>query len=163
VTRWRTISFGCLFLVASCMAFSFVHPWGNVRSVAPGGQILEGSAMPGDVRMILEKKCADCHSNQTHWPAYSRLAPISWLTERDVQAGRSALNFSLWNAMGAGDRINALAEIAAEVRSGEMPPKPYARMHAAFVSEGDKQKIAAWSRAERKRLRTQSSEVKEKK
>jgi cytochrome c len=145
------------------MAFSFVHPWGNVRSVAPGGQILEGSAMPGDVRMILEKKCADCHSNQTHWPAYSRLAPISWLTERDVQAGRSALNFSLWNAMGAGDRINALAEIAAEVRSGEMPPKPYARMHAAFLSESDKQKITAWSRAERKRLRAQTSGERDKK
>jgi len=161
--RWKNISFGGLFLVASCMAFSFVHPWGNVRSVAPGRQILEGSAMPDDVRTVLEEKCADCHSNRTHWPAYSRLAPISWLTERDVQAGRSALNLSAWSGMDAQDRIAALAEIAAEVRSGEMPPKPYARMHAAFVSEGDKQKIAAWSRAERKRLRTQSSEVKEKK
>jgi hypothetical protein len=54
-------------------------------------------------------------------------------------------------------RIAALAEIAAEVRSGEMPPKPYARMHTAFLSESDKQKITAWSRAERKRLRAQTS------
>ena len=155
--RWRTISFGVLFLAAGSMASSFVHPWGNVRRVAPGGQILEGSPMPDDVRTVLEKSCADCHSNHTHWPAYSRLAPISWLTERDVQAGRSALNLSAWPGMHAQDRIAALAEIAAEVRSGEMPPKPYARMHAAFLSESDKQKITAWSRAERKRLRTQTS------
>ena len=160
---WRSIGFACLFLVAFCMAFSFVHPWGNVRNIAPGGQILEGSAMPDDVRSVLERKCADCHSNHTHWPAYSRLAPISWLTERDVQAGRSALNLSAWAGIDAQDRIAALAEIAAEVRSGEMPPKPYARMHAAFLSESDKQRITAWSRAERKRLRAQTSGEKDKK
>jgi hypothetical protein len=65
--------------------------------------------------------------------------------------------------MDAQDRIAALAEIAAEVRNGEMPPKPYARIHAAFLPESDKQKITAWSRAERKRLRTQTSGEKDKK
>jgi hypothetical protein len=65
--------------------------------------------------------------------------------------------------MDAQDRIAALAEIAAEVRNGEMPPKPYARIHAAFLPESDKQKITAWSRAERKRLRAQTSGERDKK
>jgi cytochrome c len=159
---WKAIGIGGLFLVASCMAFSFVHPWGDLRSVAPGGQILEAGAAPDEVRRVLEKKCADCHSNQTHWPVYSRVAPISWLIERDVHTGRSAMNLSLWAGMGVDDRIAMLTRIAAEVRSGEMPPKPYTLAHPANrLTESDKQEIAAWARAERKRVRTESTERKE--
>ena len=160
--RGRAIGVGGLLLAAASVAFSLVHPWGNVRSVVPGGQFLEGSAVPEDVRRVLEKKCADCHSNQTHWPAYSRLAPGSWLMERDVHVGRAAMNLSLWARMDAEDRIAALTRIAAEVRSGEMPPKPYAMVHSASrLTEGDKQTIAAWARAERKRIRTENTDQKE--
>jgi cytochrome c len=159
--RWRTISFAGLFLAATSVAFSFVHPWGDVRKVAASGQILQGSVVAEDVRRVFEKKCADCHSNQTHWPVYSRLAPVSWLTEHDVRSGRSSMNLSLWAGMGAEDRIAVLTRIAAEVRSGEMPPKPYALAHAAFLSEQEKQEIAAWARTERKRIRTEDTEQKE--
>ena len=158
----RAIGFGGLLLAAASVASSLVHPWGNVRSVAPDGQFLEGSAVPDQVRGVLEKKCADCHSNQTHWPAYSRLAPGSWLMERDVHAGRLVMNLSLWARMDADDRIALLTRIAAEVRSEEMPPKPYAIAHPANrLTENDKQEIAAWARAERKRIRTQNTEQKE--
>src|ERR1700676_3028118 len=30
------------------------------------------------VGRIMEHSCADCHSNLTHWPWYSRVAPASW-------------------------------------------------------------------------------------
>lgn len=159
----RPIGFGVLFLAVISIALSFVHPWGDVRSVAKHGQILEGSAVPQDVRGILESKCADCHSNQTHWPVYSRLAPVSWLVERDVHAGRSAMNLSLWAGIGVEDRIALLARITAEVRSGEMPPKPYATIHAAALTDTEKQQIAAWARSERKRIRTETAAPKEKK
>jgi Haem-binding domain len=47
--------------------------------------------------------CYDCHSNQTRWPLYSRVAPMSWLVTRDVQRGRDKLNFSTWEGSGGGD------------------------------------------------------------
>ena len=159
----RPIGFGALFLALTSVALSFVHPWGDVRSVVTGGQILEGSEVPQNVRRILESKCADCHSNQTRWPVYSRLAPVSWLVERDVHAGRSAMNLSLWAGMSVEDRIALLARIAAEVRSGEMPPKPYAKIHAAVLTDAEKQEIAVWARSERKRIRTENAGQKEKK
>jgi hypothetical protein len=65
--------------------------------------------------------------------------------------------------MGAEDRIAALARIAAEVRSGEMPPKPYALIHAAALTDGERQQLSAWTRAERKRVRIEASGQKEKK
>lgn len=159
---WRPISFGALFLALTSVALSFVHPWGDVRGDATRGQILEGSAVPQNVRGILESKCADCHSNQTHWPVYSRLAPVSWLVEHDVYAGRAAMNLSHWAGMGAEDRIALLARISAEARTGEMPPKPYTMLHPANrLTDSDKQQIATWARTERKRIRAERSTQKE--
>ena len=153
----KSLVVGGAFLVASA-ALSLVHPWGALRSAGSREQLLEGSAIPEDVRGILEKKCADCHSNQTHWPAYSRLAPASWLVEHDVHAGRSEMNLSNWTQTNTEDKIAALTRIAAEVRSNEMPPKPYAMLHPADrLTESDKQQITAWTRAERKRIRLEAS------
>ncbi len=69
--------------------------------------------------------CYDCHSNETEWPAYSYVAPMSWLVRRDVEAGRDALNFSRWDEVAADE-----AEDAAETTlDGEMPPAQYERLH----------------------------------
>lgn len=159
--KWqRTMVVGALLLVASA-GLSFVHPWGDIRGVVPGGPILEGGVVSVDVRQVFEKKCADCHSNQTHWPAYSRFAPGSWLMEHDVHEGRSAMNLSQWAGMSVDDRIALLTRIAAEVRNGEMPPRPYAVAHPANrLTESDKQEIASWARVERKRIRTEITEQK---
>jgi hypothetical protein len=64
------------------------------------------------------------HSNQTTYPRYSNIAPVSWLTERDVVEGRRRLNFSQWNGTQA--RVNGISRIVSE---GEMPPFYYVWMH----------------------------------
>jgi cytochrome c len=162
VKWWKAGGLGAVLLAATSAGLAFVHPWGDVRAVAPGGQILEGSSVPDDLRQIFEQKCADCHSNQTHWPAYSRFAPASWLMEHDVLAARSAMNLSQWAGTNAEDRIALLTRIVAEVRSGTMPPRPYAMGHPANrLTESDKQEIAAWARIERKRIKSESQQQKE--
>ncbi len=67
--------------------------------------------------------CFDCHSNQTVWPWYSNIAPISWLVQHDVDEGREALNYSEW---GRGQEGDDSAEL---VREGEMPPFAYLLTH----------------------------------
>lgn len=163
MTGWKMIGFiSCASVAASSLLLSTLHPWGDQRAVASGGQILEGSAAPEQVRTIIKQKCGDCHSNETHWPVYSRVAPMSWLVEHDVFAGRSAMNLSLWAETKPEDRISTLARIAAEVRTGEMPPKPYAMLHPTNrLTDIDKQQIIAWTRAERKHTRAESPTLKE--
>jgi cytochrome c len=146
------IGLGSVMLAAS-VGLSFVHPWGNVRDTDQGGEILAGSSIPTNLRATIEAKCTDCHSNRTHWPVYSRLAPASWLIERDVYKGRSALNLSMWSRMSAEEQIAAVTRMVAEVRSGEMPPGSYASMHPATrLTSTEKQDIVAWGRSERKHL-----------
>lgn len=158
---WPRTTMAAVFLVAASMGLSLVHPWGDVRNVARDGGFLEGSKVPQPVRETLETKCADCHSNRTHWPVYSRIAPGSWLMEHDVYTGRSAMNLSRWGGMSGEDRISALTRIAAEVRSGEMPPAPYALMHPANrLTDEEKKAITAWAKDERKQIRATSNQQK---
>lgn len=157
----RVAVLAAAFSITASICLSFVHPWGNLRSLPQESELLGGSDIPQDVRQTLERKCADCHSNRTHWPVYSRLAPGSWLMEHDVRMGRSAINLSEWTAMPTEEKISALTRIAAEARSGEMPPRAYAVMHPANrLSNTEKLSIATWTKAERKRLRQLNQEQK---
>lgn len=75
-------------------------------------------------RMLVVRACYDCHSNQSVWPWYSHVAPVSWLIQHDVDEGRRELNFSEW------DRPQREAAEAAEsVQKSEMPPALYGLIH----------------------------------
>ncbi len=101
-----------------------------------------------EVKGVLTRACYDCHSNETTWPWYSRIAPISWLVHRDVTEGREALNFSDWEALPSEKRAKLQRESGEEVAEGEMPPWIYTPLHPhAVLSSADKQLIQAWARS----------------
>jgi hypothetical protein len=75
-------------------------------------------------RELAVRACYDCHSNQTTWPWYSNLAPVSWLIQHDVVEGRSRLNFTDWNSPQR-EADNA----ARMVQRGEMPQSYYVALH----------------------------------
>lgn len=79
-----------------------------------------------ETRALAVRACYDCHSNETHWPWYSNIAPLSWLVQDHVDEGREHLNFSEW------DRPQKHAEEAAEeVEEGEMPLFGYVLLHSS--------------------------------
>ena len=90
-----------------------------------------------ETRAIAKRACFDCHSNETVWPWYSNVAPVSWLIYRDVSNGREHLNFSEWNVHpsmpegeGEGEEHQHGPEVITEVlESGEMPPATYLLLH----------------------------------
>ena len=88
-------------------------------------------------RDLAKRACFDCHSNQTVWPWYSNLAPVSWLTQRDVDEGRRKLNFSAW---GQGEQ--EVGEIAEIINNGKMPPSYFLITHPeARLSAAEKQSL----------------------
>jgi cytochrome c551/c552 len=89
-----------------------------------------------EAQAIARRACYDCHSNETVWPLYSKIAPVSWLVTYDVVEGREKLNFSEW-ALGGGKEADDIAETVAE---GEMPPRIYTIMHPeAVLSDAERQ------------------------
>jgi len=101
-----------------------------------------------EVRSILRRACYDCHSNETVWPWYSRIAPVSWMVARDVRLGREELNLSTWNQYTTKQQLKKLKESWDEVAEGEMPPWFYLPPHPdARLSEADRTALRAWSQS----------------
>ena len=102
---------------------------------------------PADVEAVLRRACYDCHSNETVWPWYSRVAPVSWLLNRDVVEGRRHLNFSEWDRLPADKRAKRIRAVGGEVERGDMPLWFYKPLHpSAHLSEGDKMVLERWSK-----------------
>ncbi len=80
-----------LVLVLAFVAIQFVPYGGDHVNPPVGAEPIWDS--PG-TRTLAKQACFDCHSNETVWPAYSRVAPVSWLIQHDVAEGRAVLNFS---------------------------------------------------------------------
>ncbi len=74
--------------------------------------------------MLAQRACWDCHSNQTHWPWYAKLAPISMTLARDVERGRGVLNFSEWEP----DKYD-VEELVETISKNQMPPPFYLVLH----------------------------------
>ena len=101
---------------------------------------------PEGVRAVLRRACYDCHSNETTWPWYSRVAPISWLTARDVHQGRKELNYSEWNLLDAQRQAKKLKESWDEVADGDMAPWFYRAIHTdARLSADDRTALHNWT------------------
>lgn len=96
---------------------------------------------PAPVKAILKASCYDCHSNETVYPWYSKVAPVSWLVARDVSAGRRHLNFSTWDRYDAGRRQRIVRHALKEVRDGEMPPWFYVIQHPEGKMTPEKQAV----------------------
>jgi hypothetical protein len=103
---------------------------------------------PANVRAILKRACYDCHSNETRWPWYSHVAPVSWLVAHDVHEARKHLNFSTWNQYNPKRQARKLNATSEEVDEGEMPLWYYLAVHRdAALSDADRALLREWATA----------------
>ena len=139
---------GCSGLAASIL-LAQTHPFGDPGLYAMSDQpaaFFQDATVPAKVREILAAKCADCHSLQTRAPLYGRLAPASWLMERDMVEARNRMNLNAWESYSAERQQAFKTKILWNVREGEMPPAQYRVMHwNSHVTDAEMQVLAAWA------------------
>lgn len=112
------------------------------------GDLIQTGLVSEDVSALLRTACYDCHSNETVYPWYSKVAPTSWLVAKDIREGRAELNFSHWAEMDIMKQLGKLDDIAEVVGNGEMPMEIYVWMHAsAKLSDTQRALIVAWAEA----------------
>ena len=108
--------------------------------------IIQDVAAPQEIADILKTSCYDCHSNETIWPWYSRIAPGSFLITRDVIKGREHLNFSDFSELTAFDSTDIADELIEVLEDGEMPMLPYLLLHPdASLSDSEMQTLLDWA------------------
>jgi hypothetical protein len=138
--RWATR--GAVVLAALLVAIQFVP----VSRTNP--PVTAAVPAPPEVASILRRACYDCHSNETHWPWYSRMAPISWWMGKHVREGRDDLNFSEWPILDVDDQQDALEDIAHQIRSDKMPLRSYRLGHPeARLGPAEKDILLRWAGA----------------
>ncbi|MCB9892964.1 MAG: heme-binding domain-containing protein [Planctomycetes bacterium] len=120
--------------VALAAAIQLV-PYGRDHTNPP--VVAEPQWDSAETRDLAKRACFDCHSNETVWPWYSNVAPVSWLVQHDVDEGREHLNFSEWNR-----KQKHADDAAEEVREGEMPLAVYLPAHPeARLTDAEKQAL----------------------
>ena len=104
-------------------------PYGRAHNNPP--VVAEPNWDSPQTRELAQRACFDCHSNETTWPWYTNIAPVSWLTQRHVIEGREHLNFSDWNQSHEGheDGDHEAEEMGETVLEGEMPIRNYLLTH----------------------------------
>lgn len=134
-----------LLFLSMAIIIQFFQPNRNSGKFT-SNHIFEQEPIPDTIKVILQNSCMDCHSNQTNYLWYHKIAPVSWLVNKHIVAGKKELNFSDWGKLQAIDKISALGDINNEVERKKMPIKEYTALHKkAKLSDGQIKLLCNWT------------------
>lgn len=134
-----------LVLIFGLVAIQFVPTSLNQSSVTPKEDILKFYKAPSEVSLLMKNSCYDCHSNNTKYPWYNKIQPVSWIMEGHVKDGKEELNFNEFASYSKRRQKSKLKSIISQIEDDEMPLKGYLLMHGnASLSERDKEIINTW-------------------
>lgn len=137
---------GALFmLIGALIVIQFFRPERN-HEPSTGSDMLVQLDPPEDLVRILQNSCYDCHSNQTRYPWYSYVSPVSWVLDRHIREGKEEVNFSTYGTLEKREKIGVLTEICEVVEEGSMPLPAYLRLHRdASLSQEEIESLCSWS------------------
>ena len=134
-----------LFLSIAFLALQFIPKNAKIRSPKVVDKSLEIKVATG-IHKSLRRACYDCHSNQTSWPLYTKIFPLSLYFEHEVEEAREELNFSNWESFSLKKKSKKSFEIVESLELKEMPPENYITLHAeAKVSAKELEAIKKWA------------------
>jgi hypothetical protein len=131
-------------LLVLFIVIQFFQPEKNQAAVTTDDIVFQ-LEIPEGVKKSLVNSCYDCHSNQTKYPWYGRIAPFSWMMNQHIVDGKEELNFSEWATYSKRKQLGLLDEISEVVTDGSMPLESYLMLHAdARLFDHQVEKINAW-------------------
>lgn len=143
--KWVLLAIPLVLIVIQLVPVNRENP-----EVAESKSIFVKETVPPSLKLAFGRSCNDCHSDQTKWPSYSYVAPVSWIVAGDVHDARKHLNFSEWGDYSSKQREEALEKICEQVQQGEMPEKKYVMVHRdATLKQSERDAICRWTEAAR--------------
>ncbi len=141
IIKYLLIAFAAIFLL-----IQFLGPSAPATSTENPEDLLAVPQIDPQVADILRTACYNCHSMETKYPFYSRIAPLSWWIYGHINHGREELNFSAWESMKKSSKVRKLKDITEVIEEGEMPMSSYVNMHPeARLSEAQKELLINWA------------------
>lgn len=134
-----------IFLLVVFVGIQFIPTKSNQSEYISKSDIIYEHEVPENINKILQTSCYDCHSNNTNYPWYHKIQPVSWYLEDHVEEGKEALNFSKFKEYSSRRQRSKLRSIKSQVEDEKMPLKSYTFIHrSAKLSETEKQELTTW-------------------
>ena len=133
-----------VFLVAF-VGIQFIPTNRNHSEEVPPSDFMLVKNVPTEVKSILMISCYDCHSNNTQYPWYQRIQPVSWYLEGHIEDGKEELNFSDFGNYSDRMQKAKMRSIISQVEDGKMPLPSYTLLHPeAELTAEEKQLLVKW-------------------
>ncbi len=101
--------------------------------------------VPENIQSILKTSCYDCHSNNTDYPWYNKVQPVSWFLKSHIEQGKAELNFSEFGSYSQRRQKSKLKSMASQIEDDNMPLSSYTLIHRnAKISENEKLLLINW-------------------
>jgi len=137
-----------IILLVVLLAFAgiqFIPTNRNQSDIVPPTDLMEVYDVPEQVKVIFKTSCYDCHSNNTVYPWYNKIQPVSWIMQGHIKEGKSELNFNEFGSYSERRQKSKFKSILSQVKDGEMPLSSYTLMHReAKLSENEKKALEVW-------------------
>lgn len=135
-----------LFLLIVFVCIQFIPTNRNQSTEILDTDITKTFKVPQNIQTLLNESCYDCHSNNTNYPWYNKIQPVSFLLERDINQGKKELNFSELGGYSNRRQKSKLKSLISQVKDDKMPIASYVLMHSnAKLSESEKKEIMDWA------------------
>lgn len=142
-----------IILLIVLIGIQFIRPPKNISEGIAVNDITMKYNVPEDVKNILKMSCYDCHSNNTYYPWYWKIQPVTWFMNGHIVEAKRKLNFSIFTSYKIGKQYKSFNDINKEVKDGDMPIGSYTLIHHdAILSESQKLAIANWCINSRKQI-----------
>ncbi len=133
-------------LIAVLILLQFFQPERNIAPLDPELDMLELLVLPEPMTDLIRNACYDCHSNQTVYPWYSRISPVSLYLNKHIVKGKEDLNFSDYGLLDKADKIGAFADFCDVLDAGTMPLQSYMLIHKdARLTQEERENLCNWS------------------
>jgi hypothetical protein len=132
-------------LVVILVGIQFIPTTHNQSDEVSETDFIKAFSAPNNIKMLLKTSCYDCHSNNTKYPWYDKIQPLSWLLEDHINNGKEELNFSEFGLYSKRKQKSKLKSIISQIKDNEMPLSSYTILHSkAKLSKNDKKLIMDW-------------------
>lgn len=137
-----------LTLLIALVIIQFIHPKKNKAEGPQPNYIGNNFTVPTDVKIILDKACNDCHSNNSNYPWYANLQPVHWWMEKHIKDGKKHINYDEYTNRPLRYQYHKMEETIEMIKEGEMPLNSYTWTHKdAKLTEEEKAKLIGWAQS----------------
>lgn len=154
----KFIKYFFIIALAALVIMQFIRPDKNEGGYESVAHFEEDAKVSPELAQLMKTNCYDCHSNQTVYPWYAEIAPVSYWLSDHVEDGKRHFNVSAWESYSAKKKDHKLDELIEYVEEGEMPLDSYTWLHGD-LSEEDTAALLQWASLARLQYQKEMSQI----